>query len=181
MDSEKIKLIKRAKKGDGKAFEDLIGESKINLYKMAFLYVKNKNDALDIVSEAVFKTYSSLHTLKNDKYFNTWTMRILINCCKDFLRKKQKVVLLPEREDGSNPLDNIPDDPDLFLDERMDLYDAIDCLENAQLKSVIILKYFKGMTIKETAQVLELPEGTVKTYLHRALLFLRRKLKEDVG
>lgn len=172
-------LVNRAKKGDSDAFTELISDKKADLYRLAYLYVKNKDDALDIVSEAVYKTYISINKLKHEEYFDTWLTRILINCCYDFIKKNNKLVLLPEREDGENPIDHIPDNSGSLVDEKVDLYDAMDKLAD-HLKTIIILKYFRGLTITEISQVLEYPVGTVKTYLNRALKNLRMELKEDV-
>ena len=78
------------------------------------------------------------------------------------------------------------DNNDLFVEGKsiedvinyIDLYDAIDLL-NIKYKNAIIMRYFNGMTIEEIAKVMELPEGTVKTYLHRGKQCLARLLKEE--
>lgn len=172
-------LIKRAQKGDSTAFMELLSGTKENLYRTAYLYVKNKDDALDIVSEAVYKMYTSIHKLKHEEYFNTWLTRILINCCHDFIKKKNKLVLFSEREDGENPINHIPDHRSSLSDEKVDLYEAIDKLDD-HLKTIIILKYFRGFTISSISQLLDYPIGTVKTYLNKALKNLRLELKEDI-
>lgn len=179
MDKEKQKLVKRAKKGDGEAFRALMADTGDSLYRIAFLYVKEKQAALDLVSETVFKAYTSLHTLKKDEYFQTWMTRILLNCCKNFIKKQKRTVLFSTRSDGSSPLDDIPAKPAASVEERLDLYNAIDSLGDDNLKSVIILMYFRGLTLPEIALTMGVPEGTAKTYLHRALTALRTIMKEN--
>lgn len=62
-------LLKKAKKGDEKAFSKLIEQEKIKLYKMAFLYMKNEEDALDVVQETVMKAFVHIKSVKEEKFF----------------------------------------------------------------------------------------------------------------
>ncbi|MNO02377.1 RNA polymerase sigma factor SigV [compost metagenome] len=66
----------------------------------------------------------------------------------------------------------------MFVEERLDLYNAIDSLGESNLKSVIILKYFRDLTLPEIARIMGVPEGTAKSYLHRALTALRTMMEE---
>lgn len=166
---EKVLL---AKKGDDNAFHELISERKEILYKTAFTYVKNKEDALDIVHETVYKAYISIKKLKEPKFFNTWLTRILINCSLDHIRKNKKVVPM---EDIASEKEAVPEKN---REEILDLYNAVDKLED-KYKTVVILKYFHDMTLTEISEVLESPLGTVKTYLHKALSELRLELREE--
>lgn len=68
--------------------------SRDKLYRFAYCYVKNEDDALDILSEAVYKGYISFHKLRDEKYFETWMIRIIINCANDFLKKNLKMFIL---------------------------------------------------------------------------------------
>ena len=157
---------------DDKAFEKLIEYYKEYLYKTAYLYVKNEADALDIVGETIYKSFIGRKKLKDHNLFKTWITRILINNAIDLLKKKKKLSSV--------------DNNDLFVEGKsiddvikyIDLYDAIDLL-NIKYKNVIIMKYFNGMTIEEIAKIMDLPEGTVKTYLHRGKQCLARLLKEE--
>lgn len=162
--------IKSAQRGNDDAFYELINEKKEILYKTAFTYVKNKEDALDIVQETVYKSYISIKKLKEPKYFNTWLVRILINCSIDFMRKNKKNINLNEAiSDTSYQHES--------KEETIDLYSAVDKLKD-KYKTVVILKYFQDMTLQEIADVMECPLGTVKTNLHNALKELKLELKE---
>ena len=90
----KRKLVVRAKKGDAEAFQALIHEEKEKLYKMAYVYMQNEDDALEVFQETVYKAFKSIATLKNNDYFSTWVTRILINAAIALLKKKQKIVPL---------------------------------------------------------------------------------------
>ena len=167
--SEKIKL---AQKGDDNAFYELISERKAQLYKTAFAYVKNKEEALDIVSETVYKAYISIKKLKEPSLFNTWLTRILINTSLDSMNKSSKVVSFEENVSADTLLISKDDE------QIMDLKAAVDKLQG-EYKTIVILKYFQDMTLVEIAKILQCPLGTVKTRLHKALGVLRLDLKEE--
>ncbi|WP_027631502.1 sigma-70 family RNA polymerase sigma factor [Clostridium hydrogeniformans] len=166
-------IVKLAIEGDEEAFLSLINNRKEQLYRTAFAYVKNKEDALDIIQDTVYKAYISINTLKEPKYFNTWLTRILINNAISLMKKKNNVVYLKEEV-----LNNIPI-TEKNMEEKLDLLYSIDKLEE-KLKRVIILKYFNDLTIKEVAMVLEIPEGTVKTYLNKGLSKLRTYMGREI-
>jgi RNA polymerase sigma-70 factor, ECF subfamily len=166
--------VKKAKRGDDKAFQELVEAEKERLYRMAYLYVKNESDAIDIVYETIYKAYISIKKLKETNYFSTWLTRILINTALDFIKKNKRVIPVEELERYGN-YKNIEK---LHIEERMDLVDAIDQLEE-KYKTVIILRYYNDLTIKEIAKILNYPEGTVKTNLHRAINQLRIYLRKE--
>jgi RNA polymerase sigma-70 factor, ECF subfamily len=87
-----LNLISKAKKGDVNSFQALIHIEKEKLYKMAYVYMRNEDDALEVFQEMIYKAFASLSKLKNDQYFSTWMTRILINSAIDLLRKKKRVV-----------------------------------------------------------------------------------------
>ncbi|WP_234123863.1 sigma-70 family RNA polymerase sigma factor [Clostridium hydrogenum] len=165
-------LITKAQSGNTNAFAELMYSKKEMLYKTAYIYVKNKEDALDIVSETVYRAYKGIKKLKNPEFFNTYVTRILINCSIDMLKKKNKFVL-----DSESVLQSEAS-KDEGIEENIDLYRAVDML-NDKYKTVIILKYFRDMTFEDISETMQCPIGTVKTYLHRALKVLRMDLIEE--
>ncbi|EJT6154148.1 sigma-70 family RNA polymerase sigma factor [Clostridium perfringens] len=166
-----IKLIKESMKGNKESFGILIKNNKEYLYKMAFLYVKDEQDALEVIHETVYRGFLNIEKLKKAKFFNTWITRILINVSIDFLKKKGKNEMLDE----STPI--IKEKCEISTEEKLDLYNAIDLL-NDNYKTVIIMMYFNDMKIKDISKVMEIPENTVKTYLRRAKQALGEILKE---
>ena len=166
-----IRLIKESMKGNKESFGILIKNNKEYLYKMAFLYVKDEQDALVVIHETVYRAFLNIEKLKKAKFFNTWITRILINVSIDFLKKKGKNEMLDE----STPI--IKEKCEISTEEKLDLYNAIDLL-NDNYKTVIIMMYFNDMKIKDISKVMEIPENTVKTYLRRAKQALGEVLKE---
>jgi RNA polymerase sigma-70 factor (ECF subfamily) len=167
---DETRLIKKSIAGDKQCFSELIKKYKIYLYKTAFTYVKNEEDALEILQECTYRAMISIEKLKKYEYFKTWITRIVINCSLDFIKKGNTVCSLNDEV-------NI-EAKDITIDEKLDLYNAIDLLRD-NYKTVIILKYFNDMTIENIARVMEAPENTVKTYLRRAKESLNKILKED--
>ncbi|MEI2665728.1 sigma-70 family RNA polymerase sigma factor [Rossellomorea sp. LJF3] len=164
------KKVKKARKGDEKAFQELIDLEKNKLYRMAFVYVKNEDDALDIVHDAIYKAFISIKSLKNPQYFSTWLSRILINSALDFIKKHERII--PTEE-----MDVIPGERHSQIEEKLDLAGAIEELD-VPYKTVIILRYYQDLTVKQIADILDCPEGTIKTRLHRAIRQLKSELKE---
>lgn len=167
----KNKLIKLAIEGDKEAYTSLIIEYKEYLYKMAFLYVKNEDTALEVLHETVYRGFLCVHKLKNPSFFKTWLTRIVINVSLDILKKTTTLECLKD----DTPIVN--EKKILSIEERLDLYSAIDLLKE-NYKTVIIMMYFNDMKIKEISKVMEIPENTVKTYLNRAKKALGELLKE---
>lgn len=164
-------LIKKAIKGDNSdSFISLIETNQAKIYRIAYSYVKNQQDALDIVQETVYKAFVSIKTLKNPKYFNTWLIRIAINSALDHVKKSKKCVSLEDTlKDTKNTTNQI--------EENIDLYTALDKLDSKH-KTVVILKYFEDLTFKEISNILDYPTSTVKTYFYRALKHLKISIEE---
>jgi RNA polymerase sigma-70 factor, ECF subfamily len=165
--------VEKAKKGDQKAFMQLIDTEKEKLYRMAYLYVKNESDALDIVQDTIYKAFVSINNIKDVSYFSTWITRILINTSLDFIKKKKKIVTIDQEF-----LERIGEDTQTsIIEERLDLLQAINNLDE-KYKTVVILRYYQDFSIKQIAGILDYPEGTVKTTLHRAINKLKTEIKE---
>lgn len=168
------KIVKKAIKGNDKAFIILMNQCKEQIYRTAFAYVKEEEMALDIVQEVVCRAYKSIESLKEPKFFNTWIMRIAINISTDFYNKKIKVVCM-EQDELISKMEVKHDDND----ERLFLMESLDNLEE-KYKKIIILKYFDDLTFKDIAEILSMPESTVKTNLYKGLSILRNDMKKEI-
>lgn len=166
-----IRLVKKAQKGDDKAFLKLFQQYEKDIYRMAYVYVKNENDALDVVQEVAYKSFKKMNTLKYPEYFKTWLIKIAITCSIDSVRKKKKVVQLkPEFNEFIEA-----EDEDIPL--SITLQELLNAL-NEEEKSIVLLKYYEGYSFQEIAELLDMPLGTAKSLLYRALGKLRKQLKE---
>ncbi len=164
-----LNLIKKAIKGNKKCLQELLVLHSDQLYRTAFLYVRNREDALDVVQEASYKAFKSISQLKTENFFLTWLTRILIHCSYDVLKRKKKEIpkdIMSEREVDRREQDV----------ESLDLLVAINQL-NEKYKDAIILFYFQDLPISEVAKVMNIPENTVKTHLSRG----KERLKKLLG
>ncbi|MBK3494047.1 sigma-70 family RNA polymerase sigma factor [Viridibacillus sp. YIM B01967] len=163
------KLVKKAIKGNKEAFEELLVIHSNQLYRTAFIYVGNREDALDIVQETAYKGLLSVGQLKNEEFFLTWLTKILIHCAFDVMKKKKK----------EKPLEKINELSSAKLekrDEHLDLVNAINLLKKPY-RSAVILFYFQDLPIREVSKIMNVPENTVKTYLHRGKNQLKKLLR----
>lgn len=168
---EKLKLIVKAKKGDAIAFQQLIHLEKEKLYKMAYVYMRNEEEALEVFQETVYLAFKSITKLKNDRYFSTWIIRILINTSISTLRKKKRVVLINEEM-----WDNMPGKEMVETDVQIDLMNALNEMDE-KYKTVLLLRYYQDYTVQQIAVILDCPEGTVKTNIRRGIAVLKDKMK----
>ncbi|WP_070120055.1 sigma-70 family RNA polymerase sigma factor [Bacillus marinisedimentorum] len=164
-----IDLVKKAINGNVKAFEKLVKKESEKLYKTAFLYVRNKEDALDVLQETIYKAFVSIEQVKQPEFFNSWLTKILIRTAYDFLRKKKRVVL------DDTLLNNYKTESRLDIEGKIDLVNAITKL-NQDYQTVIILFYYHDLPIRCIGETLEMSENTVKTNLRRAKIELKKIL-----
>lgn len=155
-------LVQEAKDGCKASFEKLIKINGEKMYKVAYCYVKNEAMALDVVSEATFKAYRDIKKLKDDKYFNTWLIKIVVNESIDLIRKQNRIIHLEDynKEIGIETQENI--------EEKTDLYTALDKLKKDE-KEILVLKYFADLTFTDISKVMNKPESSIKTRHYRAL------------
>lgn len=163
------RLVKKAQKGNDKAYLMLFQQYETDIYRMAYVYVKNRDDALDLVQEVAYQSFKNIRTLKNPEYFKTWLMKITINCALNLLNKNKKVVPL----NSEVPIGM--EEGDIAL--SISLHQLIDTLKDDE-KSVILLKYYDDRTLKEISEILGIPLGSAKSVLYRALEKLRQNIKE---
>ena len=143
----------------------LIENGQERFYRIAYSYVKNREDALDIVHNAIVKALQSCPGLRSPEYAQPWFCRILINESVSFLRKTRRLVPLEEIQEAAD--DTWPEQ-----DAYFDLYAALDRLP-PELKTVVILRFFEDMKLDEIARILSANLSTVKSRLYRALKLLK--------
>ncbi|MGM9943927.1 MAG: sigma-70 family RNA polymerase sigma factor [Lysinibacillus sp.] len=164
-------FVEKAKNGDEEAFYQLIEMHQEKLYRMAYVYVQNENDAVDIYQQTIIRAFEGIAQLKNNQYFSTWLMRILINCSKSYIAKQKNIeVFEPSYFDEKQMMEHI------HLEEQLDLWRAINMLEE-KYKTALLLRFYQDYSVNQIAGILDCPEGTVKTNIRRGLRILRKQLK----
>lgn len=152
---------------DKQNFGELVRENQRRLYRVAMSYTGNVQDASDAVQEALLRAWNRRNTLRDEKLFSAWLMRIVINECKTLLRKRRQSLPYAEVPVGS------------FLipgDAQREVFDALFRLPE-KYRVPLVLTAVEGFTLEQTAQMLHLPVNTVKTRISRA----RKKLKQEVA
>ena len=141
--------------------------AKARLYRTSLLYLGGEAAAVDAVDEAVYRGLRACRKLRQEAYFDTWLTRILINVCNAELRRRKRELAMEQLpETAAEEFDALPHK------------DAIRHLPQ-QLREVVVLRYFTGLTLAETARTLGVPPGTVSTRQRRALTLLRLELSEE--
>lgn len=170
MQHDEQKVI-AAIKGEKRALEQLLKLEKDKLYRMAYTYVRNEEDAIDIFQQTMLQAVESIHRLREPSYFSTWLTKICINNALTVLRKKQKIIVLENVAEylvGKEQSEN--------LAQKLDVANALGKLPE-KYQTVLLLRFYQDLSIKQIMDVLDCPEGTVKTNIRRGLAQLKKSLK----
>ena len=180
-------FIEEARGGNASSFSALVELYQERAIHTANSFVGNLEDARDIAQEAFVKAYENLSRFSGQSRFYTWFYRILVNTCKDFLRKKKlrqtfSFWFSREEEEGLDPMSNIPDPSRNASDDLLNrelggaIQGALETLP-ARQKSVFILRYLEGMSLNEISETLSISLGAVKANLWQAGQKMRAMLK----
>lgn len=181
---EKPDLILRCQEGDRAAFETLFHLYRDDVFRFAYLVVRDTNQAQDVVQESFLKVYRSIAKFQFRSSFRSWLYRIVVNEAVTLMRKKRVkelpgLDLLHDRAEPSVQ-EWQPEDAVVEEEERRTLRWAIDQLDPVH-RSVIVLKYYHEFSDPEIAQILGCPPGTVKSRLHRARDLIRHAIAVKQG
>ena len=157
----------RAINGDDAAFTELMDRHKIQMYKMAYSYLRNEDDAVEALQEVTFRAYRALKKIKNPDFFSTWLIQILLNYCMDVQKSKKRMVVDAGKIEQTAVYQK---------HESIEIDQAMKEMETKQ-RELLELRYFHELKITEIAELWQCPEGTVKTRLYKALKILKSKLE----
>ena len=146
-------------------FTKLILENEEIMFRLAMSMLKKEADAQDAVQSAILSAYEKLTTLKNEDFFRTWLMRILINVCKMQLRHRKPAAALSDIQAAA-----------ASSAEEIEVRAAVEALP-LKLRQVVILYYTQQLSTKEIASILHIPKGTVLSRLDKARKLLRTELE----
>ena len=163
-------LVQKAKNKDSTAFSHLILNIERDLYNIAKSKIKDENDIDDIIQETMLIAFTNIHKLKNNSYFKTWIIRILINNCNKFYKRKKHKSL------DNEILANF-DSAEIDL-SSIKFQDFISFLNNEE-RTILTLYYYLGYTTKEISQILNKKEGTICSKISRAKIKIKEKYKGE--
>lgn len=185
---EDSEMLKAVIAGDGTAYRGLVEKYQTRVYSMVYGMIRNREDARDITQEAFVKAYRNLETFRLEASFYTWLYRIAMNLAIDFTRKRRRREnagfdegIASRDEDGGIAEAHHGDSPGRAL-ERKQLFQqimtAMERLPDDQ-RQVILLREMEGLSYKEIAEVMEIPEGTVMSRLFYARKKLQKLLADE--
>ncbi|WP_287307300.1 RNA polymerase sigma factor [Mesorhizobium sp.] len=183
--SGEMQLVGRALAREGGAFHTIIKMHNQRLYRIARSVVRNDSEAEDIVQEAYVRAFAQLGDFRGESSLATWLSRIVINEALGRLRKRRRTVAMPQNlqaEIIKFPL-NPSDDPERMMAQRqiLELVErATDRLPDVY-RTVFVARVIEGLSIDETAELLDVRPETVKTRLHRARALVHKALADQIG
>lgn len=166
-------MFTQKQKMTNEEFAEKWESSKEKFYRFVYCYVKNEHDAMEVLSEATYRAFSSKDSLKEPKYFDTWMCRILIRCAYDYLKQNKRFL----------PYDDFIEEPEAvneqdLSDMRIDIYRMLETI-SPEDRTLLILKFFEERTFEDISKIVELPVNTVKSKVYRSLERLRRTQKGE--
>ncbi|EFO81546.1 ECF subfamily RNA polymerase sigma-24 factor [Oscillochloris trichoides DG-6] len=170
-------LITFAQQGDSAALTQLVISQQQYVYSIAMSVLKNPEDAADLTQEAFIRLFRALPQYNGESRFTTWLYRLVVNLCRDELRRRgRQVPITPpmDEEEEHDQIAGVADtdrwsDPAQALDShelRDQVRRALDQLE-AHYRLVLTLYYFEDMKYTDIAVILDLPLNTVKSHIRR--------------
>ena len=162
-----MSLIDEAKKKDPDAFGQLVQENLQKMYRIAISILQNEEDAADAIQETMLKCWQKINQVRNEDYFETWLIRILINQCKDILKCRKRTVLVDDIPEAAQE-DNYPNTA----------WKAVLRGLHEKYRIVLELYYVEGFSTKEIATMLHITDASVRTRLVRGRKQLEQMFRE---
>ncbi len=182
--------VERSVRGDREAFDLLVGKYYKKIYSFAYRFVSDREEANDLAQEIFTAAYKNLKKFRGDAKFSTWLFRIASNRGKNkfkYLKRRGHFANRWQSDEGEDRLQSgIPDhstNPETLLADKQIqriVQKAIDDLDPDH-KEIVVLKDIEGFSYEEIAQILNIPEGTTKSRLHRARMAVKEKLKKALS
>jgi RNA polymerase sigma factor (sigma-70 family) len=178
---DESELVERARRGDERAYEELVRQHQGIAFRTAYLVSGNAADAEDAAQEGFVKAYRALGRFRRGAPFRPWLLQIVANEARNRRRSAGRRAGLVLRAAGENPSGDAAPSPEgtvLAGEERERLLVAVNALREAD-RLVIACRYFLDLSEEETAAALDVRRGTVKSRTSRALARLREQLGES--
>jgi RNA polymerase sigma factor (sigma-70 family) len=178
-------LVQSARRGDVAACQELIRRHQDRVYTIAYSYVQDREEALDITQDTFLRMLEGLPGFREQASFRTWLQRIVVNRCLDWRRSRARRPTPASLEEvgsseGIEPVETRASlQPHRVLENR-ELREQIQAAIAAvpePLRTVVVLADIQGLAPAEVAKVLGCPVNTAKTRLHRARLLIRKRLE----
>lgn len=168
------RLVKQAKKGNKEALLQLIIADQDAYYRLAYTYMGNEHDAMDVMEDMIVTLYEKIDQLQRGEAFYSWSKTILVNRCKTLLRKKERYLPLEEEESAHLALTDV--NPYRDTESEMDMQMLLSHLDGPQ-REAIELRYVHDLSYQTIADITGVPLGTTKSRISLGI----KKLKLMIG
>ena len=183
MEPVEIELVRRAQDGDSKAFEQLLEMHDRSVWQTAYHMLGNLQDTQDMYQETFMRAFDKIGTFRFQSSFKSWLLRITINLCINYRRRKRIVTWISIFADTDDEMvtqwiDHQTLKPDDNMNQKElqnQIVHALDTLSPRE-RAAFTLKQYQGYKIREIAGILNCAEGSVKNYLFRAMNKMRAGL-----
>jgi len=169
-------LVDAARAGSGDAFGVLVDRYRAPVVRLAYRLTHDADEAKDIAQDAFLRAYRRLDEFHQDRPFARWLFVIARNASLDALRRRSRAATFAASEENATLGEPGPEDIALRNEEALRVHVALAALP-LKYREVLELYYVSGLRYREIAIVLEIPLGTVKTYISRA----KRRLREELN
>jgi len=184
-------VIERCKTGDEKAFAEIVTHYQKKVFNLSYRMLGNFEEAKDIAQEVFISVFKSIKDLKEEIKFDAWLTQITLNHCRNrwkYLKRRQyfnsdSLDDPVETEDGTMPreIDDPSDNPETLYEKKMIqqfIQKGLLKLKEEQ-RELLVLRDLQGFSYEEIGDMLGLPEGTIKSKLHRARMDLKEVLERS--
>jgi RNA polymerase sigma-70 factor, ECF subfamily len=183
-------LLKRLLNRDERAFRELVEAHRDRVFNITYRMLGDRAEAEDVAQEVFIQVFKSIEHFRQESKFSTWLYRVTVNHCKNRIkylarrhdRKREELNETSEQVNGVAQPSLRAGQPDRALEGiQMEvlLQQAVASLD-PEHREVVILRDIEDLSIEEICEITKLPDGTVKSRLHRARLALRKKLQRHV-
>ena len=184
-------LLRRLRDRDERAFRELVEAHRDRVFNITYRMLGNRSEAEDVAQEVFITVFKTIDTFREESRFSTWLYRVTVNHCKNRIkylarRHDRDRDELDETSREANGAAGAPPrhvQPDVALEGaqlEVLLQEAIASLDDDQ-RVVVVLRDIEDLSIEEICEITGLPDGTVKSRLHRARLQLRKKLSRELS
>lgn len=178
-------IVQEVRSGDARSFRRLVKMHESQAMTLAVRVLKSREEAEEIVQDAFVRAFRNLHQFRGEAKFGTWLHRIVYNLCMTKVSRRRNDRLYQSLDEPGIDLPLADESASSGLEQLQDrelrqyLTKAVDELPE-KLRTVVTLFYVHEMKYNEICTVMDLPEGTVKTYLFRGRAMLRKKFSSSL-
>lgn len=172
-------LVVDSQNGDIESFIDLLRGKDVMFYKIAYTYTHNTYDSEDCVAESSVIAFDKIKQLKDPKKFYSWYTTILINLCRKNYKLNKTKIEFKEDIIKSFNFDFTNNNTTNEIENKILLETILQSINNDE-RTLLIMKYIENYTLKEIAEIVKIPENTVKTKIYRTIKSLKNKFRRDM-